>query len=700
MASFFTRIFQRSKTHMQAHSQAPSQEQARARYQSRSLSSHRTSFSRRHDESSPPSRKNVWERSWVRYCLAASPIAGYIVMLIWMIIHKQWMYLVILLPTAIISCVTALSSLSRAHTSGSHNAHDALPAQSHSSPMPLSRNDLDDILLHDLVEISHHSLPLRAVPSWKDIVHSWLEPQQSVTLGSGPDYRPVMVNLSEHSPHALIAGTTGSGKSVLLQQWVYELACHNSPQEVNFIFLDFKGGATFLAARHLPHCVGSVSNLDLAHAARAVRAVHDEMIRREQLLAHHGVSTIDDLTVPLPHIYVIADEFFALTSARPEYAQEFSTLISLGRSLGIHCIICTQNPLTQVNTHIKANMPIHVCLRVVEPLQSLDLLGTTAAAKIPRSLLGGAFINDGNATTACIISQPPLSAPVSSTLPLLAQEQTQAKNPTAHTFSLSDRFIHACSWACRFMHIDAPSRLFDEPLPHDLSPSSPTTSSSHEIPIGESDTGICRSSYDLQIRFPQKAPVLLTDMSTSSMHANMSSILSSILRSGWSRERSHDYPCTSSNAEENDHGYSCIILEPPSSCQESSTCRIALVELTSTSSQSAQDAIHNFLHDPHIFLILATSSWSRFITPVPERDKPVWEESLLISGVHSSALNPRTHEAPPRDIHALIREYSSSHPHRAIVYSEKPQFIQFFSTNSRETLENFDGVWFPIVKED
>ena len=104
-----------------------------------------------------------------------------------------------------------------------------------------------------------------------------------VTLGRGAA-GPVEVDLVDDGPHALIAGTSGPGKSELLQSMVASLASRYSPQHVNFLFVDYKGGASSDLFARLPHTVGQVTNLDGPLAQRALVSLRAEIDRRMALL--------------------------------------------------------------------------------------------------------------------------------------------------------------------------------------------------------------------------------------------------------------------------------------------------------------------------------------------------------------------------------------------------------------------------------
>ena len=304
-------------------------------------------------------------------------------------------------------------------------------------------------------------------PDWRSILRYWLRdssflPDGSVQLTSAVDLRvplgstllypttqldELTVDLGQHGPHVLIAGTTGSGKSVLLQSWCASLALRNSPERVQFIFLDFKGGATFNDLKHLPHARGCVSDLSIAHAKRALRAIEEELHRREQLVAHHHVSQITQLSSPPAHLIIVVDEFTALKNQLPDYVQRLTRIASQGRSLGMHLILATQSPLGQLSTDMRANLSLLVCLRLRDSMQSTDLVGVPDTAHLP-SIPGLGIVEYGQGPQ--LFHAPHLDSCAA--------------------------MVHHCSLAAQFMENTPVQELFSAPLPRNVAWGDPSTS--------------------------------------------------------------------------------------------------------------------------------------------------------------------------------------------------------------------------------
>lgn len=247
---------------------------------------------------------------------------------------------------------------------------------------------------------------------WRRCVRSWYSGRQEtgmlrVPIGTGADGQTCLLDLVRDGPHALVAGTTGSGKSVLLEGWCAALALSYPPSRLNFVFLDFKGGATFRDLRRLPHTAGSVSDLSLGLARRALDGLERELRRRERLLADHDVDRLDLLGTPPPRLVVVVDEFNALRTSLPDYLPRLARIASQGRSLGIHLVLSTQSPSSEVPRTMQANIGTDICLRVRDPLQSSDLVGTHAAAWLRSDRPGTAILRTGGGLTLLRAAVPP-----------------------------------------------------------------------------------------------------------------------------------------------------------------------------------------------------------------------------------------------------------------------------------------------------
>jgi DNA segregation ATPase FtsK/SpoIIIE, S-DNA-T family len=214
---------------------------------------------------------------------------------------------------------------------------------------------------------------------------------------------PLAVDLVADGPHGLIAGTTGAGKSELLRSLVAALAGQHSPERVNFVLVDYKGGSAFAQCAELPHTVGMVTDLDDHLGERALRSLEAELRYRERVLRDHRASDLieygrlvaDRRAEPLPRLLVIIDEFATLAAELPDFVPSLVGIAQRGRSLGVHLILATQRPSGAVNENIRANTNLRVCLRVQTPQDSVDVIDSPAAAKIPRKQPGRAHVRLG-----------------------------------------------------------------------------------------------------------------------------------------------------------------------------------------------------------------------------------------------------------------------------------------------------------------
>jgi S-DNA-T family DNA segregation ATPase FtsK/SpoIIIE len=224
-----------------------------------------------------------------------------------------------------------------------------------------------------------------------------------VVLGRTAD-RTVELDLCRAGPHALVAGTTGSGKSELLQTLIASLALNHPPERCSFLLVDYKGGAAFAEAADLPHTVGVVTDLDGQKTARALRSLAAELTRREAILAAHQVADLADLPddVDLARLVIVVDEFATLAEELPAFVPGLVSIAQRGRSLGIHLVLATQRPAGVVSPEIRANCSLRICLRTTDEADSRDVLGVPAAAQLPIDIPGRAFVRTGGGTPIAV----------------------------------------------------------------------------------------------------------------------------------------------------------------------------------------------------------------------------------------------------------------------------------------------------------
>jgi S-DNA-T family DNA segregation ATPase FtsK/SpoIIIE len=202
----------------------------------------------------------------------------------------------------------------------------------------------------------------------------------------------VTVDLATQGPHAVVGGTTGSGKSELLLTWVASMAAGASPSDLAVLLIDFKGGAGFAPIAHLPHVVGVVTDLDEAGAMRAVGSLRAELRRREAVLAAAGAREHGQ-GLGLPRLVIVVDEYAALVETDPQLHAVFSDLAARGRSLGIHLIVGTQRPAASVRDAVLANADTRVCLRVRDRSDGIALVGSALPAELPAEPRGRAIVS-------------------------------------------------------------------------------------------------------------------------------------------------------------------------------------------------------------------------------------------------------------------------------------------------------------------
>ncbi|GAA3981737.1 FtsK/SpoIIIE domain-containing protein [Actinomadura viridis] len=263
------------------------------------------------------------------------------------------------------------------------DAEDAIPA---------------DVRLLDLLDM--------ASPTAEHVLAAWARSGGRTTrvpVGVGTD-GTYEIDLRADGPHGLIAGTTGAGKSELLQTLIASLAVANRPDEMTFVLIDYKGGAAFKDCARLPHTVGMVTDLDGHATERALESLAAELRRREEMLLRAGAKDVEDYNdlrartpglAPVPRLVLVIDEFAAMVAELPDFVAGLVDIGRRGRSLGVHLILATQRPAGVVTADIRANTNLRVALRVTSPDESTDVLDADDAAGISKSTPGRCYVRSG-----------------------------------------------------------------------------------------------------------------------------------------------------------------------------------------------------------------------------------------------------------------------------------------------------------------
>lgn len=274
--------------------------------------------------------------------------------------------------------------------------------------LPRAQSPMRNRIQHPAADIERHqgqnlppsvTLPEPEVTSWQTPA-TGADRGLSATVGMTSE-GPFTIDLRAQGPHALVGGTTGSGKSEFLQTWVLSLAASHPPNRVNFLFIDYKGGAAFAECTRLPHSVGLVTDLTPHLAQRALVSLRAELTAREELLLRKRVKRIEDLErqgdpdTP-PALVIVIDEFAALSAEVPEFVDGVIDIAQRGRSLGFHLILATQRPAGVVTSNLRANTNLRIALRTADESDSVDVIGKNWAAHFPQDCPGRAAMVVGS----------------------------------------------------------------------------------------------------------------------------------------------------------------------------------------------------------------------------------------------------------------------------------------------------------------
>jgi DNA segregation ATPase FtsK/SpoIIIE, S-DNA-T family len=270
--------------------------------------------------------------------------------------------------------------------------------------------------------------------------------------------RELVFSADGDGSHGMIAGTTGSGKSELLLTLIVELALKYDPSVINFVLVDYKGGAAFDPFYNLPHVVDIVTNLQGSAGMRTFTALRSELNRRSKLIAdtnvkhivHYRQKGLHDSREPFPFLFIIIDEFAEMVKEQPEFKAQMDSITRLGRALGVTLITATQRPAGAVTDQMRANMKFRICLRVETMEDSRELLRRSDAAFLPPDIPGRAYVQVGNENVELIQvarAGGPYTGPDIDTEPPViwlsrkAKEQARRAGPLEEAPALSDVLV-------------------------------------------------------------------------------------------------------------------------------------------------------------------------------------------------------------------------------------------------------------------
>lgn len=221
-----------------------------------------------------------------------------------------------------------------------------------------------------------------------------------VPIGSDDTGSTVLLDLKESAqlgvgPHGLCVGATGSGKSELLRTLVAALASTHGPEDLSMILIDYKGGAAFAPFAPLPHVVGLMDNLadDAGLVERARASLAGEVTRRQKQLRDAGSSP--DIAhyrrlraehpemAPMPHLFVIIDEFGELLTASPDLVDLLLTIGRIGRSIGVHLLLSSQRIEAGKLRGLDTYLSYRICLRTFTEAESSTVIGVGDAFHLP-----------------------------------------------------------------------------------------------------------------------------------------------------------------------------------------------------------------------------------------------------------------------------------------------------------------------------
>ncbi|MGW3280461.1 type VII secretion protein EccCa [Nocardia rhamnosiphila] len=223
----------------------------------------------------------------------------------------------------------------------------------------------------------------------------------NIPFGHDPTGQVVHLDIKESAeegmgPHGMCIGATGSGKSEFLRTLVLSAIAEHSPDVLNLLLVDFKGGATFLGFDRLSHVTAVVTNMEEEAdlVTRMEDVINGEMARRQRILRDAGnFASVADYEKareqgarlePLPTLMIILDEFAELLEQHPSFSKLFVAIGRLGRSLRIHLLLSSQKVPANRMGELEAHLSYRIALRTNQTSDSRDAIGTADAYHLPK----------------------------------------------------------------------------------------------------------------------------------------------------------------------------------------------------------------------------------------------------------------------------------------------------------------------------
>ena len=279
----------------------------------------------------------------------------------------------------------------------------------------------------------------------------------AIPLGEKLGGNPVLLDLTGDGPHGLLIGQTGSGKSELLQSMIMALALQYTPDQVNFVLVDYKGGLSMENCARLPHTIAFLTNL--AHpsqSARFLTFLEAEMLDRQRK---------QERKEQFPRLFVVIDEFAELVTRRQENDQtdtivdNLLRVLRLGRQLKVHLLFAAQRPEGSVTQRLRGYVQYRICLRVNTDEDSRDVLGRSDAASLPMDTPGRGYLLRGDRELT-------LFQAARVTAPFIKDDPVAGKTSEPTDLILLDRICRAAPTPLQQRWPDAlPTPTFQNPTP-------------------------------------------------------------------------------------------------------------------------------------------------------------------------------------------------------------------------------------------